>query len=198
VFITTCERAHPSLREQVAGLGGDEDQAVGEGGADPLLDPNQTDQRMARRAVEEGREELREGVVEVEDQRRAPQLRPPGGKDEGVGHVVDLDQVEGLFSVELGHFAGGAGEEAGVAAEVGTGATTRLVRGGTVEGDPTGADRDFLVVVEADAVDPVAAVGEGAGLALDAGVDCEVRVMDHADPQAAAAFDGCWDLSYLP
>ena len=89
-------------------------------------------------------------------------------------------------------------EEAGVAAEVGAGAAARLVRRGPVQGDRAGADRDLLGVVDADALDPVAALSQGPGLALDARVDDEVRVVDHADPQAAAARGWGRSLSYLP
>ena len=107
-------------------------------------------------------------------------------------------------AVEGADLARGAGEEAGVALEVGAGAAARLPRRGAVEGDLAGADRDLLVVVEADAVDPVAAFGQGPRLALDARVDDEVRVVDHADPQATAAFARvggcsviCWDFKAL-
>ena len=83
-----------AFAQQLARLLGDEDVAVGHRGADPLLGADQANQRVARRPVEEGGEELGEGVVEVEDQRHAAQLRPQRGEDQGVGHVVDLDQVE--------------------------------------------------------------------------------------------------------
>ena len=81
----------------------------------------------------------------------------------------------------------GPGEEARVALEVGALAAARLSGGGAVEDDLAGSDRDLLVVVEADAVDLVAAFGESSGLALDPRIDDEVGVVDHADPQAAAS-----------
>ncbi len=190
--------ADPAGGEQVARLRGDEDEAVGEGGADPLLGADRPHQGMPRRAVEEGREELREGVVEVEDQGRPAQLRPPGGEDQGIGHVVDLDQVEGLFAVQRADLARRPGEELGVAAEVGAGAAARLAGGGPVQRDLSGTDREGDVVVEADAVDPVAALGQRPGLPLDPRVDDEVRVVDHADPQPAAPLGGGWRLSYRP
>ena len=127
--------------EQLARLVGDEDVTVGERRADSLLDPDHAHERVVGRTVEEGREELGEGVVEVEDHRRAAQLRPQGREDECVGHVVDLDQVEAAAAVEGADLAGGAGQEASVALEVGTGAAARLAGGGAVKGDPALADR---------------------------------------------------------
>ena len=59
---------------------------------------------------------------------------------------------------------------------------------------PTG---DLLVVVEADAVDPVAAFGQRPRLALDPRVDDEVGVVDHADPQATPPSARARALSYL-
>lgn len=103
---------------------------------------------------------------------------------------MDLDQVEALAAVKRADLAGGAGEEAGVALEVGAGAAAWLGLRGAVEADLSGPDRELGVVVEADAVDPVATLGEGACLALDARVDLKVRVVDHADPQAVAAGGG--------
>ena len=73
-----------------------------------------------------------------------------------------------------------------VALEVGALAAARLAGGGAVQGDRPRADGDLLVVVEADAVDPVATFGQGPRLALDPRVDDEVGVVDHADPQVAA------------
>jgi hypothetical protein len=51
-----------------------------------------------------------------------------------------------------------------------------------VQNDLTRSDGDRLRVVEADAVDPIATLGKRPRLTLDAGVDGEVRAVNHADP----------------
>ncbi len=135
--------------------------------------------------------------MEVEDQRHPAQLRAPGREDQSVGHVVDLDQVEALLAVELADLARRSGQEAGVALEVGPGAAARLPGRGPVQADLAGPDRQLLVVVEADAVDPVAAFGQRPRLALDARVDDEIGVVDHADPQASPPSLALGELSYL-
>ena len=173
--------------QQLARLLGDEDVAVGHRRADPLLGADQANQRVARRPIEEGGEELGEGVVEVEDQRHAAQLRPQGREDERVGHVVDLDQVEAAAAIEGADLAGGAGEEAGVALEVGAGAAAGLVLRGPVRGDAALADAELGLLAEADAVDVIAAFGQRPCLALDPRVDGKVRVVDHADAQGCGA-----------
>ena len=185
MFITTTVRPTPTPREasRSARLLGDDDDAVGQARRHALLELDQPDQRIARRAPELRGEQLREGVVDVEHDRRPLQAGHDAAAREEVGHVVRLDEVERRRALERRQLARAARRRR-CSRQVGAVAAPRLCPAARGARGSARA-RDSPPARRGRPVDLVAALGQRPRLPLDARVEAEVRVVDHADAQRA-------------
>ncbi len=80
--------------QPVAPVGGDGDDPIGQGTGDALLPPDQGHHRVGHSPPGAGREELGEQIVDVEDHLRPQQPGHRRRQHQGVGRIVDLDDVE--------------------------------------------------------------------------------------------------------